>query len=88
MNLRPGWRYAIMLAALAAAPAGAQQSAPATAPLPEYHFTMSGQEVGVLSRALGTLPYGDVAPLVAKLQGQARQQEQAAADAAKAAPPK
>lgn len=42
-----------------------------------YLLELSSQEMGILSHALAALPYGQVAPLIAKIQQQVSEQEAA-----------
>lgn len=74
----------VALLALSVASASAQQPAPK-----EYVINhITADEVNLIGRALGEMPYSKVAPLIAKLMGQISSQEAFPAPAPVPAVPK
>lgn len=62
-----------IVAVVIATPAVAQQ--PQSNPA-EYHLKITGAEVDLIGKALGTQPFSEVAPLVQKLRQQIMEQQQ------------
>ena len=62
----------ILAASLIAIPAMAQEQSSAPS---EYTLKITSQELDLLGRALGTMPYNDIAPLLQKLRSQVVEQQ-------------
>ena len=66
----------ILSVRLIVSPAMAQEATQPVSSAPsEYTLKITSQELDLLGRALGTMPYNDIAPLLQKLRSQVVEQQ-------------